>query len=114
MTTPKTKTRKATSPDPALLHEVPSRRPLRPSAPHPGYRKLPMTAIIEVQPDRAKETILAAYRLAGANIPETAKRLECTWRTLYRWIAKLGLDEDLAKLKVKAAREGWLREGVSA
>jgi DNA-binding NtrC family response regulator len=66
---------------------------------HPGFRKLPMTALIDLQPELAKETIIATYRASGADMARTAEALDCTWRTLYRWVGRLGLAEVLEDIK---------------
>lgn len=75
-----------------------------------GFRKLELNAIIEVAPDRAREQILAAYRVAGASLRATANVLGCTERTLHRWVDRLELRDDLDKMTRKAQREGWLNK----
>jgi hypothetical protein len=72
-----------------------------------GFRELDMTSIIRIHPEQAKERILAAVRAANGDLKAAAPVLDCTWRTLYRWIQKLGLDADLKKLADKGSREGW-------
>ena len=78
--------------------------------PHPGFRKLDMTARIQLDPKRASSDILAAYRVAGASLKAAADVLGCTERTLHRWVDTLDLRAELAKMTRAAVREGWLNK----
>jgi hypothetical protein len=56
-----------------------------------GFRKLKMTAMIALDPGAARVKILAAYRLADATLKGAAKHLDCTERTLHRWVDQLDM-----------------------
>jgi len=78
---------------------------------HPGYRPIKMTAMVEAVPKDAMAVILAAVKRAGGDLKKAAedKELDCTWRTLYRWIDRLDkvhnqpIKAELKKLMPKAA-----------
>lgn len=75
-----------------------------------GYRKLEMTALIQIDPEKARERIRAAYRLSGASLKDAAPHLDATERTLHRWVDQLEMREELDELTAKAKREGWLNK----
>jgi Homeodomain-like domain len=81
-----------------------------PPTPHPGFRQLDMTSLIIVDPKLAEKKILAAYVASGASLRKAAKYLDCTERTLHRWVDKLKIRDELAKLTKKAQRDGTLDE----
>ena len=73
-----------------------------------GFRDLDMTHLIALSPKKAAEQILAAYRVAGASLKDAAKLLDCTERTLHRWVDRLELRPEIDKLTARAMREGWM------
>jgi hypothetical protein len=73
-----------------------------------GFRKIPLSRIIDDDPKKASSQILAAYRLAGAELKKAAAVLGVAERTLHRYCDRLGLRPELEKLTVTAEREGWL------
>jgi hypothetical protein len=78
-------------------------------APHPGFRQLNMTALIVTDPKAAATKILLAYRLAGANLRKAAvEHLDCTERTLHRWVDKLRLRGELEKITRSLEKKGEL------
>lgn len=94
----------------AMLAPMPAKRTPKAPEPHPGFRKLKLTALIQVDPKRAAEEILAAYRVAGASLKAAAEILGCTERTLHRWVDALDMREALEAATRKAVREGWLNK----
>jgi hypothetical protein len=79
------------------------------SAAGPGhYRKLEMTAKVEAVPAQAMAEILAEVRKVGGDLKKAAPELDCTWRTLYRWIDRieqkgLPIRAELAKITSSGA-----------
>ncbi len=72
-----------------------------------AYTKQEMTALIQVEPQEAKEQILAAYKKAKCSIHGAAEVLGCGERTVYRWMEMLNLTGAFAKMKQQALKEGW-------
>ena len=72
-----------------------------------SFRITPITSMVHDDPEGAKKIIVAAYKKAGASYPDTSVALDCTWRTLYRWVDRLGIREELAEIasKVRANRK---------
>jgi hypothetical protein len=79
-------------------------------AKHPGFRKIALSARIDLDPKSAKEEILAAYRIAGASLTAAAAVLGLQRRTLYRYVVRLELEDALKQMTGKAQREGWLNK----
>jgi hypothetical protein len=75
---------------------------------HPGagFRKLPMTAMVEAVPDQAMEKILEAFRKANGDLKIAAPLLGCTWRTLYRWIDRIAEREPKLPIREELKRIG--------
>jgi transposase-like protein len=71
-----------------------------------------MTSLIIVDPDEARRRIVKAFRKAEASIHGAAEVLGCGERTLHRWINKLKMRPEIAKLERQAEREGWHYENT--
>ena len=71
------------------------------------FAKHVLSAEITANPKAAKEKILGALRTAGMHMETAAAELGCAHNTLLRWIDKLGIGNDVEKLRVKARKEGW-------
>jgi len=66
-----------------------------------------LAAQILTRPNEARQTILAAFRKCGAHRRNTAIELDCGHRTFDRWVAKLGLEAELAVIEEEAKKKGW-------
>lgn len=75
-----------------------------------AYRRVGLTALIEVAPEEATTRIIEAYRQAQASLRDAAKLLGIHERTLERWVEKLGIGVTLAEIKETAKKEGWHHE----
>lgn len=73
-----------------------------------GFRKVDMTARIQIEPKKAREEIAAAYRVAGASLKHAAKVLGVAERTLHRWVDALEMRPALEKMTKAALAEGWM------
>lgn len=76
-----------------------------------GYRKIPLGSDVDFHPAEATQTILAAFRNAGANLRATAESLGVTERTLHRYVEALGIGRQLEDMRERAKREGWHHTG---
>ncbi len=76
---------------------------------HGGYRPIPLGADVQFAPAKATETILEAFRAAGANLKAAAENLGVTERTLHRYVDTLGIARQLEAIRERARREGWLK-----
>lgn len=72
------------------------------------YHKQEISALIAVRPKEAVQRIRRAYIDSGASMTATARLLGCAVNTLFGWTAKLEMRDDLAKIREKAKREGWI------
>lgn len=70
-----------------------------------------ITHLIHVDPKRAREMILAAFKAEGCHKGDTAKRLQCERNALARWIAELKLEPTIKAMTARARDEGWKRTG---
>lgn len=75
------------------------------------YANHEINALITIDPAKAKEAICEALRSAGMHKGNAAKALGCTHSTLLRWIDKLDLDAEIAKLMKQAEKKGWRFNG---
>lgn len=66
-----------------------------------------INALISIDPNLAKQRILATLREAKMHRGLAAEKLGCNYATLHRWIKRLELDGSIAFLAAKAKREGW-------
>lgn len=64
-----------------------------------AYRHHKLSALIEVEPARARAAILKSFHRLGS-LQATADELGCSRATLYRWMRRLGL---VSEMKVRAA-----------
>lgn len=72
-----------------------------------------ITHLIHVKPAEAKRLILDALRGAKMHKGQAAKALGCGPATFIRWVDALALDEDIAKMKTRAEKEGWHHDMLS-
>lgn len=63
--------------------------------------------LVDFVPDKAREKILAAFVAAKANRAACAKALKVDRATLWRWVKKLDIEGEVAKVEKRAKREGW-------
>lgn len=66
-----------------------------------------MTALIVVDPDRARAAIRKAMRQAGTLRHEAAKVLGCGRVTFARWVDRLEMVQELDELESMAREQGW-------
>jgi hypothetical protein len=59
----------------------------------------PMSLLMSDAPEAAKAHVLRALKAANGDLPTAAKALRCSWRTLYRWTADLGLRDELDEIR---------------
>lgn len=75
------------------------------------YANHEINALITIDPAKAKDAICTALRAAGMHKGNAAKELGCTHSTLLRWIEKLDLAAEIAKLMAQAEKKGWRYNG---
>ena len=66
-----------------------------------------MTAVVRVNPAKARLDILRAYEKSRCDLTATSVLLDCSYNTLQKWVTALALQPRLDKLKARALREGW-------
>jgi transcriptional regulator of acetoin/glycerol metabolism len=66
-----------------------------------SFTLTPLSALVTDAPDAAKVRILKALRAAHGDPKVAAEALGCSWRTLYRWIAQLGMHGELEDIRSK-------------
>ena len=72
-----------------------------------AYRDVPLSHEVHAAPAAAAAKITTAYRESGAHLAITADMLGVALNTLRKWVTKLGLDAELARMKNAAHKEGW-------
>lgn len=68
---------------------------------------------MRLDPERARKTIMAAYRESQANLRATAELLDCSVRSVIDWIARLGLRKVIDATLAEAKRDGWMHDGFT-
>jgi transposase-like protein len=71
------------------------------------YARHEVGVLVWTDPVEARRRILEAFRQAGASPVGAARVLGCTDNTWTRWVARLQLREEIAKLRESAIAEGW-------
>ena len=66
-----------------------------------------LAEMIESKPEEATRKICEAYRAAFCHLADTAEVLGCGRATLFRWIAKLGIEKELKSIEKRSILEGW-------
>ena len=66
-----------------------------------------MTAVVKVNPTKARVDILRAYEKTKCDLTAVSVLLGCSYNTLQRWVVALNLQPQLDRLKARALREGW-------
>ena len=74
-----------------------------------AYQQHTVSALIVVNPAKARATILRAFRKAQANRRVAAEVLGCSEVTLWRWVTRLAMSEDLNLVEEEAQLGGWHR-----
>jgi hypothetical protein len=64
-------------------------------------------ALVICDPDRARREIIRAFRDSGANRQDTAAALGVGRNALTKYVATLGITEELNELEDTAKRNGW-------
>jgi DNA-binding NtrC family response regulator len=64
-----------------------------------SFTLTPLSALVTDAPEAAKIRILRALRTSHGDLKEAADALGCSWRTLYRWTADLGLRDELDEIR---------------
>lgn len=64
-------------------------------------------ARIQIEPENAKEDLLAAFIKAKASRVDASRILGCDQETFVRWAAMLGIKGDLEVVEKRAKEEGW-------
>lgn len=66
-----------------------------------------LTALLIIDPGRVRAEILRAFKRARAHREEAARLLGCGRVTFIRWVERLGMEKELARLEEQAKAEGW-------
>lgn len=72
-----------------------------------AYANHEINALISIDPEKAKDLILSALKKAKMHREEAAANLDCNYGTLLRWIVRLSMQREIARLTKAAKKEGW-------
>lgn len=72
-----------------------------------AFKRHRLTALIEVDPQRAREEIVEAFMNARACRADAASLIGCRRSTFMAWVARLKLEDELALIEARAKFEDW-------
>lgn len=65
-----------------------------------------INALISINPEKAKKTILSALKKARMHKEDAAAELGCNYVTLLRWISRLSMEKDIEAANDLAKKQG--------
>jgi len=62
-------------------------------------RRIPLGVLVRVDPSRARRALVIAYKGTHGNASAVARMLGVDHRTLHRWVARLNMADDVARVR---------------